>query len=532
MSDIKRVFVTDGVSAKGIEILSQAAGIEVVESKSLPESELIEALAEFDGLVVRSATEVSRAVIEQCPRLKVVGRAGVGVDNVDLKAATEKGVVVMNTPGGNTISTAEHTFTMLMSLSRKIGPADASMKAGRWDRKKFLGVEINNKVLGIIGMGRIGSEVARRAIAFGMRVLAYDPYLTPSRARSLQVELHEQLETMLPECDYVTLHIPMTAETRGILNRESLAHCKEGVRLINCARGGLIDEKDLAEALKSGKVAGAALDVYEEEPPPEDFPLRDCENILLTPHLGASTREAQISVGIEVAESVRDFLIDGTVRNAVNVPNVDAKTLEAIRPYVSLGEKLGLILAQLSPTRCEELTVNYTGKIKDHDTTPITRSVLKGFLRHAIGPDVNEINVIHYAENLGLNFTTTRESQAGDYNELMTLRARSCEGQTFEISGTFFGQAGRIVRLNHHWLEAKPEGVLLIMENSDRPGIVGSVGTLLAGHEVNIANMALSRTEPGSEALSVLNLDSMPGQDLVNEMLAQDGISSVKLIQV
>jgi D-3-phosphoglycerate dehydrogenase len=532
MSDQKRVFVTDGVSAKGIEVLSQATGIEVVESKTLPEDELKKVLVDFDGLVVRSATKVNRSIIEHCPRLKVVGRAGVGVDNVDLKAATEKGVVVMNTPGGNTISTAEHAFTLMMSLSRNIGPADASMKAGRWDRKKFLGVELNNKVLGIIGMGRIGSEVARRAIAFGMRVLAYDPYLTPTRARSLQVELHEQLATMLPQCDFVTLHIPMTPETKGILNKESLADCKEGVRLINCARGGLIDEGDLVELVASGKVAGAALDVFEEEPPPENSPLRGCENILLTPHLGASTREAQVSVGIEVAESVRDFLIDGTVRNAVNVPNVDAKTLEAIRPYVSLGEKLGLILAQLSPSRCEELTVNYTGKIKDHDTTPITRSVLKGFLRHAIGPDVNEINVTHYAENLGLNFTTTRESQAGDYNELMTVRARSCDGEDCEISGTFFGQAGRIVRLNHQWLEAKPEGVLLVMENADRPGIIGLIGTLLARHQINIASMALSRTEPGSEALSLLNLDSMPEESVVRELLGEDGITSVKLIQV
>lgn len=524
--------VTDGVSAQGVEILSQATDIEVIASKSLPEEELVEVLPAFDGLVVRSATKVTRTLIEACPRLKVVGRAGVGVDNVDLAAATEHGVVVMNTPGGNTISTAELAFTLLLSLSRNIGLADASMKAGRWDRKQFQGVEINNKVLGIIGMGRIGSEVSRRAISFGMRVLAYDPFLTPARARSLQVELFENLEDMLPECDYVTLHIPMTPDTKGILNKESLAQCKDGVRLINCARGGLIDEKDLLAAIDSGKVAAAALDVYEEEPPPEDSPLRKTDKLLLTPHLGASTAEAQVSVGIEVAESIRDYLLTGTVRNAVNVPNVDSKTLEAIRPYITLGDKLGQFLAQWTPSRCDSLTVNYMGKIKEHDTTAVTRSVLKGFLRQAIGPDVNEINVTHYAENLGLDYSTTRESLQGDYSELMTIRARSCEGDTYEVSGTFFGQAGRIVRLNNQWLEAKPEGVLLVMENADRPGIIGMAGTLLAKHQINIANMALSRTEDSEHALSVLNLDSMPDKGVVDEMLQQDGIESAKLIQL
>ncbi|MEO0453322.1 MAG: phosphoglycerate dehydrogenase [Verrucomicrobiota bacterium] len=532
MSEKYRVFVTDGVSSKGVEIFTQVPEIEVVESKSLPEEELINTIQDFDGLVVRSATKVTRAVIEGCPKLKVVGRAGVGVDNVDLKAATEKGVVVMNTPGGNTVSTAEHAFSLMMSISRNIPQAHSTMKDGGWDRKKFQGVELNNKVLGIIGMGRIGSEVARRAIAFGMRVLAYDPYLTTAKARSLQVELFENLSDMLPECDYITLHIPMTPETKGILNKESMAKCKDGVRLINCARGGLIDEVDLKEFLDSGKVAAAALDVYVEEPPPVDFALRTCENIVLTPHLGASTKEAQVSVGIEVAESIRDYLLSGTVRNAVNVPNVDSKTLESVRPYIHLAEKLGQILAQLSNDRNETFSIHYAGKIKDLDTSSVTRASLKGFLRQAIGPDVNEINVTHYAENLGIDFTSSRVSESGDYSELITVTTKSSDGKLYEVSGTLFGQSDRIVRIDDHWVEAKPEGVLLAMENTDRPGIIGIIGSLLAKHQINIANMSLSRTEPGSKALSLLNLDSMPNETVVAELLAEEGISSIKLIQL
>jgi len=532
MSSNHRVLVLDGVSPRGVEVLSGVSGVEVIQSKSLSEEELISRIGDIDALVVRSATKVTAKAIEAAKKLKVIGRAGVGVDNVDVNAATAKGIVVMNTPGGNTISTAEHAFSLMLSLARNIPQAHGTMKAGKWDRKNYEGVEINNKVLGVVGMGRIGTEFSRRAMAFGMRVLAYDPYLSLGKARSLQVELYEKLDEMLPHCDFITLHIPMTAETKGILNERSLKLCKKGVRIINCARGGLVDEKDLLAALQSGQVAGAALDVYEVEPPPAEFPLRDEKNLVMTPHLGASTAEAQESVGIEVAEAIRDLLLNGSIRNAVNMPNVDAKTLSQLRPYLVLGEQLGRVLAQLAPSRCETLTINYSGKITEGETGSISRAVLKGFLRQAIGPDVNEVNVTFYAENLGLKFVETKVSEASDYSEMVTAKASVGSGETYEISGTFFGTAPRLVRINNHYLEAKPEGVLLIMENTDRPGIVGWVGTLLGKHKVNIASMSLSRSAPGSKALSVLNLDSMPSQDCIAELSKDCGITSVKLVQI
>jgi D-3-phosphoglycerate dehydrogenase / 2-oxoglutarate reductase len=532
MSQTYHVLVLDGVSQKGVDLLSALPTVKVTVSKSLTESELLEKIVDVDALIVRSQTKVSKAVIQASNRLKVVGRAGVGVDNVDVPAATAKGIVVMNTPGGNTISTAEHAFSLLLSMSRFIPQAHASIKAGKWDRKSFQGVEINNKTLGIVGMGRIGTEFARRAIAFGMRVVTYDPYLSSGKARSMQVELFDKIDDMLPHCDFITLHIPMTAETKGILNKRSLALCKKGVRIINCARGGLVDETDLAEAIKNGHVAGAALDVFEEEPPSPDLALRSLDSVIMTPHLGASTAEAQESVGIEVAEAVRDLLETGGIRNAVNMPNVDAKTLELIGPYLALAEKLGRALAQAAPSRCEQLTVNYSGKIRELDTTAVSRAALKGFLVQAIGPDVNEVNALHFAENLGLKFSETKVSDASDYAEMVSVSVLAADKTTYDISGTFFGTTPRIVRLNGQNLEARPEGVLLAMENTDRPGIVGWVGTLLGKHKVNIASMSLSRSAPGSKALSVLNLDSYPSQAVIDEILADSNITSVKLLKL
>lgn len=531
MSSSLKILVLDGVSSKGVERLSSLSNAEVKESKPMSESELIAAIPDVDALVVRSQTKVSRKVLEAAKKLKVVGRAGVGVDNVDLDAATERGVVVMNTPGGNTISTAEHAFSLLLSLARSIPQAHASMKEGKWDRKTFQGVEVNNKALGVIGMGRIGSEVARRAIAFGMRVLAYDPYLSVARARSLQVELYDDLRAMLPHCDFITLHIPGGAETAGILNAETLGLCKKSVRIVNCARGGLVNEADLFEALKSGKVAAAALDVYQQEPPPDEFPLRDVPNLVMTPHLGASTHEAQESVGIEIAESIRDLLETGTIRNAINVPNVDSKTLAVLRPYLEFANQLGSMLAQIAPGRCEALTVNYTGKIKELDTTSVTRAVLKGFLKHA-GSDVNEVNAPKFAERLGLTLSETKQSETSDYAELITVKATASDRAVYEISGTFFGSNPRIVRINGYPLEARPEGVLMVIENRDRPGIVGWIGTILGREKVNIASMSLSRSEAGSNALSVLNLDSQPGEKVVLEIKADPNISSVTFIRL
>ena len=497
----------------------------------MKEDELIARIVDLDALIVRSATKVTAKALAAATKLKVIGRAGVGVDNVNVEAATERGIVVMNTPGGNTISTAEHTFSLLLSLARKIPQAHASMAAGKWDRKSFEGTELCGKTLGIIGMGRIGGEVARRAIGFGMSVIAYDPYLVQSRARSLQVELADDLAALLTCADFITVHMPMTAETKNILNAKTLAQCKKGVRIVNCARGGLVEEAALLEALKSGQVGGAALDVYEKEPPAEDFPFRALPNVVLTPHLGASTSEAQESVGIEIAHGVSDYLLNGIINNAVNVPNVDVRTLALIRPYLGLGEKLGKLLAQMAPHGIETLTISYTGKVSESETVPITRSVLKGLLFQCSEVAVNEVNAPKAAQNLGLKVMETKSADAGEFTDLITVEATKGD-KRYEVAATLYGVHPRIVRLNGHNLEASPEGILLVVENQDRPGMVGWIGTLLAKHKINIASMSLSRGESGGKALSVLNLDSLPSEALVKEIEADSGILSVQVAQL
>jgi D-3-phosphoglycerate dehydrogenase / 2-oxoglutarate reductase len=511
--------------------LQEGGLLDVVVKTGLKEEALLEIIGQFDGLVVRSQTKVNARVLEAAKKLKVVGRAGVGVDNVDVDVATKRGVIVMNTPAGNTISTAEHAFSLLMAISRSIPQADASMKSGKWDRKSFEGVELYGKSLAILGMGRIGTEIARRAIAFGMRVHAYDPYLSASRARAMQVELVERLEDILPFADYITMHMPLTDETRDMLNADRLAKTKKGVRIINCARGGLVNEAALAEALKSKHVAAAALDVFDVEPPAADNPLRTAPNIVLTPHLGASTVEAQENVGIEVAQQIRAMLLTGEVRNAVNMPSMDAKTLAIIGPHIGLGAKLGVFLSQIAAKRCDSLNITYTGKLNEQDTTPITRAILKGFLRTAGGGEVNEVNAPAFAARLGLKVTESRESNGGDFAELIELTATG-EGGWCSVAGTFFGSAARIVKINGRHVEARPEGSLIIYENKDRPGMVGWIGTLMGKHGVNIASMSLGRNEAGGNALAVLNVDAMPPDAVMKEMLAEKDILSVQVVQL
>lgn len=529
--NVPKVLVADPISDRGVSELASGGALDVTVKTGLSEEQLLEIIGDFSGLVVRSQTRATARLLGAATKLKVIGRAGVGVDNVDVEAATRRGVIVMNTPGGNTISTAEHAFSLLVSIARNIPQADASMKAGRWDRKKYEGVELYNKHLAVLGMGRIGTEIARRAMAFGMRVSAYDPYLSASRARSLQVELVEDLEDVLPHADFITLHMPLTPETQHMLNATRLSRTKRGVRIINCARGGLIDEAALEEALKSGQVAAAALDVYEKEPPGPEFTLRSLPNIVLTPHLGASTAEAQESVGIEIAQGIRAALLEGTIRNAVNMPNIDAKTLSVIGPYLQFGEKLGRFVSQISPKRCDRLNINFSGKANEVDTTPITRAVLKGFLEAAGGGEVNQVNAPALAETLGLTVTESRLSATGDFTELIEISA-GCDGDAASAAGTFFGSTPRIVQINNKHVEAKPSGVILLLENRDRPGMVGLVGSMMGKHRINIASMSLSRNEAGGRALTVLNLDTAPGADVIEEMLAVEDIFSVRVIQL
>jgi D-3-phosphoglycerate dehydrogenase len=530
--DKKKVLVADPISEKGIADLQACPSLEVVVKIGIKPEELLATVHEYEGIAVRSQTKITAAVLEKATKLKAVGRAGVGVDNIDVQAANKHGVIVMNTPGGNTVSTAEHAFSLMMSLARHIPQAHASMMAGKWDRKSYEGVELNGKTLAILGMGRIGTEFARRAMAFGMRVVAYDPYLSPGRAQILRVELMQTVEEAIADADFITMHMPLTKETKYLLNRERLAKCKKGVRIINCARGGLVEEAALVEALNSGHVAGAALDVYETEPPAKDDPLFSQPNVVLTPHLGASTAEAQENVGIEVAQLLKDALVDGIVANAVNMPSVDRKTLEAIGPYLTFAETLGRLAAQLAPKQPEVLRINYSGKVGEGDTTLVSRAVLKGYLDIACAEGaVNWVNAPGIAENMGLRLTESRLATPADFTELIEVTAGSGD-QRASVAGTFFGRSPRIVGINGRRIEAYPDGTLLIYENRDQPGIVGAVGTLLGKHSVNIANMSLSRDITGGVALTVLNVDGTVGDEVIAELLKHPAILSARQLRM
>ncbi len=528
------VLVCDPISPRGIAFFQARPEFKVtVLPKRLSEAELIPWAAEADALVVRSETKVSRTLMEAAPRLKVVGRAGVGVDNVDVEAATQRGVVVMNTPGGNTVTTAELTFFMLGALARKIPAAHASMVAGRWDRKLYQGTELHGKTLGVLGAGRIGTEVARRALAFGMRVVAYDPFLTDARARQLGIEAVTDPDGVYREADFITVHMPVTPETRGMLNAAAFARMKPGVRLINCARGEIIDEADLVSALVSGRIGGAALDVFITEPLPADHKLRSLPNVILTPHLGASTEEAQEKCGLEVAEILTAFLLTGEVRNAVNLPGVDAQTFEQVKPYLALGEKLGLLLGQLNTLHADRIHITYGGRARElPQTDPITRAVLRGFLSGSAVKDINNINVRSAAASLGLTVEEKRSDEPVTFNEWLHVQVFQGNEKLVSAGGTFFGSPNnpRIVRVYSTAVEMPITGTMLLLNNQDRPGMVGKLGTVLAKHQVNIASMSLGRETIGGEALTVLVLDSAPPAACLAELAADPAITNVRVV--
>ncbi|MEK7780858.1 MAG: phosphoglycerate dehydrogenase [Verrucomicrobiota bacterium] len=531
-----KILVCDPISPKGIALLQQRPEFEVVVlPKRLTEAELLPLVADAVAMVVRSETKVSKKVLEAAPKLRVVGRAGVGVDNVDVEAATQRGVVVMNTPAGNTITTAELTFTMLLSLARKVPQAHATMVAGQWDRKKFQGVELSGKTLGVLGAGRIGGEVIKRALAFGMRVVAYDPFLTEARAKALGVELANDMDVVYREADFITLHMLVTEQNKGMLNAAAFAKMKPGVRIVNCARGEIIVENDLIAALDSGKVAAAGLDVFIAEPLPADHPFRKHPSIILTPHLGASTEEAQEKCGIEVAEVITGYLLTGEVRNAVNMPYLDAKTYDQVKPYLLLGEKLGKLLAQLAPAQVDRLHVTYGGKAQElPNIDPVTRAVVQGFLSRASVKDLNNINVRSIAATLGLTVEEKRSSEPVTFNEWLHVQAFNGNEKVISAGGTFFGSPNnpRIVRLYSMPVEIPISGVMLLLSNKDRPGIVGYLGTLLGKHKVNIASMSLSRDTAGGDAFTVLNLDSEPPAAVLAELEKDEAIRNVKVVKL
>lgn len=526
-----KILVADKISPLGVAFFRNLPDFEVLEAYQSSQEEIIGLVGDVDAIVVRSETQINRTVIEAAPRLRVVGRAGVGVDNIDVEAATERGIVVMNTPTGNTVATAELTFTHMLCGARPVPQAVAMMRAGKWDRKGFSGTELYRKTLGVVGFGRIGTEVARRAQAFGMRVVAHDPFLAPSRAKAMQIECLA-LDSLLAVSDYITVHLPLTEGTRHLINTDAFAKMKDGVRIFNCARGGIIEETALLEAVDSGKVAAAGLDVFEDEPPPADSKLRGHPKILLTPHLGASTAEAQESVGIEIAEAVAEALSGGIIRSAVNMPSIDAETLEVIKPYLVLGSHLGTFLQQISPAQVEKIQVSYWGKIVDLDSNSVTRGILKGYLQRISGSDVNFVNAPVIMERLGIEVDVTKSNLESDYTELVQIESFGSDGTVCSVAGTLIGKANipRVINVNGKEVETDLGGISLILENSDEPGIVGRVGTAIGLDKVNIATMSMSRNEVGGVAMTVVNLDSELSDAAMDAVTAIPGIKRAVLV--
>jgi len=525
-----KVLISDKLSQQGKDILQQR-GLEFDEKTGLTPEELKEAIGEYDGIIIRSGTQLTRDVLERPGKLKAIARAGVGLDNVDLPTATEKGIVVMNTPGGNTVSTAELTFSMLLALSRKIPQAWDSLVKGEWKRSKFRGVEVRNKTLGIIGLGRIGTQLSKYAKAFEMRVIGFDPYISAERAQQVGVELVD-LDRLLAESDYVSVHTPLTAETKNLLGKEAIAKMKPGARIINCARGGIANEESLIAALQEGKLAGVAIDVWSKEPPVGN-PLLAMENVVATPHLGASTTEAQDNVAIEAAQLVADFLLEGKVKNAANVPTVDEKVLEQLRPYIFLSEKLGSLTAQMFKGSLQMLEVTYSGELEQVDVSPLTIGMLKGFLGHVLDSDVNEVNAPSKAKERGIDVVETKTSKSEDFAALVKVVAKS-DVEQVSVAGTVFGKRNdpRIVRVNDFHVDAVPTGSLIVIMNWDRPGAIGKIGMTLGNNNVNIADMTLGRKKAGESAVVVLNIDGDIPEKVVEELQQLDEVIDVKVVHL
>jgi D-3-phosphoglycerate dehydrogenase / 2-oxoglutarate reductase len=529
-----KILVADKIAQSGVDYLKAQDDVEVVEAYGSTPARLEALAADVDAIIVRSASTVTAEIIAAAPRLKAVGRAGVGVDNIDLEAATDRGILVMNTPGGNTIATAELAFTHLLCSARPIPQANASMKAGEWEKKAFSqGAELFQKTLGVLGLGRIGTEVAKRALAFEMRVLAYDPYLTAARAEQLGVEKVE-LEALFAAADFITVHMPKTEATTNMLNAAAFAKMKPGVRIVNCARGGLIDEAALAEAIAAGKVAASGLDVFEAEPLPMESPLRELKQVVLTPHLGASTLEAQENVGLEVAQIIVEALRGGMTRNAVNAPAIDPALLKALRPYLVLGEKLGTLIQQLTPDQICKMRFIYSGKLAEMDVKPLNRAIQRGYLRR-ITNDVNDVNAPRVMERLGITGESVKTNLERDYTELIRIEACDAADRCYVLEGTLLGrsQQPRLTFANGRDVECSLlDKFLLVIENEDVPGIVGMLGMVLAKHGVNISNMSLSRNNVGGIALNICGLDSRPPAEALKEIADHPRIKRADLVDL
>lgn len=524
-----KVLVSDALAAPGLEILERARGIEVQDSPGLAPGDLLEAIRDAEGLVIRSGTKVTAEVIDAAHELRVIGRAGIGVDNVDVPAASARGIVVVNTPEGNNITTAEHAIALLVSLARHVPQATASMKAGRWEKKKFQGLELFNRTLGVLGLGNIGRIVATRAKGLGMRVIAYDPHISTDQAQRLDVEL-VGLDELLARADAVSVHVPRTKDTAGLLGRDAFAQARPGLLVVNAARGGIVDEEALLEALESGQVGGAALDVFAEEPPPADHPLVSHERVICTPHLGASTEQAQLNVSIAVAEQVRDYLLDGVIRNAVNVPSISPELLAQVRPYLVLGEKLGRFQGQLCPGAIEEIEIEYAGDVAELRVAPVTIAVLKGLLE-SVTDRVNMVNAPILAQERGIKVVESKASRPTDFASTITTRVRGCVDRL--IAGAIFhGGQPRIVRVDDFMLEAIPEGPTILIHNRDETGVVGNVGQVLGDARVNISRMQLGLVPERSEAAMLVNVGPAPDDAVMERLRGLSHVISAQLVDL
>jgi len=526
-----RVIALDTLAQEGLDLLEAAPGIEYEVRTGLKGDALREALTQFDGAICRSGVKITPDSLEGNRRLKAIVRAGVGTDNIDKDAATKAGIVVMNTPSGNTLSTAEHAIALMLALSRNIAPAYESLKAGKWDRNKYMGTQVAGKTLGIVGLGRIGVAVAKRAIALEMKVIGYDPFLSRERAQELGVELVDTVAAMLPQVDYLTVHTPLTDETRGLIGAAQIEKLKPGVRLINAARGGIYDEAALAEGLKSGKIGGVARDVYAVEPC-TDSPLFGWPGVVCTPHLGASTEEAQTQVAVEAVELLIAYLTTGAIRHSVNVASLDSKTLASLRGYLGVAYRLGILLAGMEPTGLQSCRLLYRGEIADKETKILTAVFAAGLLQGKLDQEVNLVNAEMLLRQRGIKLSEESRTEMGSFRSSMTAEITTDNG-VHKAAGTIFGQhMPRLVALDDFRLEAYLDGRLLVFRHQDVPGIIGAVGTVFGEHGVNIAQMAVGRAAPGGEAVGVLNLDSEPSAEALAEVRQLPAIISATVVHL
>ncbi len=527
---VMKVLVTDPISEEGIKILKSEPGVQVDIETKLTKEQLIEKIKDYNALIIRSETQVTKEVIAAGKNLKIIGRAGVGIDNVDVPAATEKGIIVANAPEGNTIAACEHTLSMMLSMSRNIPQANASLKSGKWERSKFIGVEVLNKTLGIIGLGRIGGEITKRARSFGMEVLAYDPFTTPERAQQIGAKL-TTLDEIYEKADFITVHTPLIPSTKHMVSTAQFEKMKKGVRIINCARGGIIDEAALLEAIKSGKVAGAALDVFEKEPP-VGSPLLEQPSVIVTPHLGASTAEAQINVAITIAEQVLNAFKGLPVTTAINIPIMKPEVMEKVKPFLPLAEKLGRFAAQISDGQIKETIIGYHGEIAQKDVSLVTVAVLKGLLDVKMGEPVNYVNAKFIAKDRSINVAETKFAETGDYTNLITLTLRTDKGDV-KVSGTIFGKDdARIVDIQGYRVDAVPSGTMIVTRHKDRPGVIGKVGNILGKLNINISAMVVGRDAVRGDAVMILTVDDEVPAATLKQMITEAELYDAKYVKL